>query len=869
MKIWRKLRNQMRRGQFERELAEEMELHREERARRLAATGLTEQEADTAARRRFGNATALREASSDVWSWAWLDELWQNLRYALRLAGKSPGFTAVAAVTLALGIGANAAVFSIFDAVLLRPLPYRDPGKLVAIWDVIGKAKEKAPMFASYADYQQIARYAHSFSSTSAATWATGPRIWKDGERAVSVMAVPVTLSFFPTLGVKPLIGRRFDTADLQSSCAVILSDRFWKGKLRGDPGAVGKPMRIDGQSCDVVGVMSAKFTFYPRQAQMWMLAGPNFKDRDKLIVGTFARLKPGVSLQEAATEVKQLHRRLHATDGQEKDLEAAVFGLQSQFTFLAARTLKTTVWLMAGVVFCVLLIACMNVANLLIGRSFSLERELAVRAAIGSGPARLIRQLLTEALLLASVGSLGGVALSWGAVRYFNRIAPIELPVGADVRINLPVIVFSIAMTIGTTLFFGLLPAWRAARIDVNQALKAGGRGTGQQSSKQGLARVLVAMEMALSVALLIGAGWLAASLTKMSRTPLGFNARGLWVTDLSLKGSHFESDAERLRFFEALERRLPPSSALAYASSLPPYLGGNDTVEVVGSGHKPANEIGDAGSSTVSAFYFAAMRTRILRGRGFDKRDRAGTTPVAMVNRALAQEYFPHGNAVGQQIRVGNEKNAPVLTVIGIVEDQKHTELMHEMGWLATPLVYRPYRQNPKANIYVITRSGRNLAKEIGAIDSNVPVSDPEAMEERLAVTMTFARFRAVLVSAFAAIAILLACVGLHGVLAQLVSLRRAEFGIRLAIGAQARDLFLLVVKQGGGPVVVGLVAGLVAAYGMKQVLGSVLYESQASGVVVIGSAALLTAVATLAILLPARRAAQVDPATALRNE
>ncbi len=865
--LWRKLYVRLRRTHFEEELLEEMKLHEQLRAERLVERGAAPKEAAYAARRSFGNATALREASRDAWTWAWFDELCRNIRYAGRLLKKSPGIAVVAALTLALGIGANTAVFSIWDAVLLRPLPYHDAGRLVAIWDVFSHGKDHGPFFASYGDFEQFQRYARSFASVSAATWNSGARVWEKRDTAASILPVPVTVGFFDTLGVEAELGRTFNKGDLRRGCAVVLSYAFWRTKLGGNRDEIGKALTLNQELCDVVGVMPASFSFYPRVTAMWMLAGPNYKDRDKLMVGTFARLKPGVSIGQAQAEVRELHRRLHAADGQEKNLEPAVFGLQDQFTFLAGRTLRKTVWLMAAAVFCVLLIACVNVANLLMGRALVRERELAIRTAIGSGRAQLMRQLLTESLLLAAWGSVGGLGLAWIAIRYFNHAMPIELPVGADVRMNMPVILFSCAMTVATTLLFGLLPAWRATKLDVNQALKAGGRGAGQGSSKQALARLLVAAETALSVALLSGAGLLIASLARMDGAALGFDPHGVWLTDITLQGGKYADEMQRVRFCQELARRFPPGPDLAVATALPPYLGGAEPLRVVGNKSKVVAGSGDVGSESVSPSYFAVMRTRLLRGRDFSRRDRSTAAPVAIVNTALAREYFPESDPVGRQVRLGT---GPVATIVGVVEDQMHTELMPEMSWVATPLLYRPLLQDAGPHISVVTRGMRKLQKQIAAIDTNVPVSDAETMETRLAATTAYARFRAVLVSAFALAAILLATIGLHGVLAQMVAQRRAEFGVRMAIGAQARDVFLLVAKQGGVPVAAGLTAGLASAIALKRVMASLLYQAQASYPVVIPCVAvLLLLVAGLAIFVPAQSATRVNPATALRNE
>ena len=529
----------------------------------------------------------------------------------------------------------------------------------------------------------------------------------------------------------------------------------------------------------------------------------------------------------------------------------------------------------MAGAVFCVLLIACVNVANLLMGRALVRAQELAVGAAIGSGAARIVRQLLTESLLLAVAGTVTGLALAWGGIRYFNHAAPIELPVGARVAVNLPVVIFSCLLTAATTLLFGLIPALRATKLDVNQALKAGGRSAGQRTASQPIAKALVSIEVALSVVLLAGAELLLASLLHLSDESLGFDPHALWAGGITLGGQRYASEEAKLRFYDELTRRVPVSRLLAFASNLPPYIGGSEVLLTETRAEKPEEKFGNVGGQAVSPAYFAVMRTPLVSGRDFDAHDRPGSPEVAIVNAALAREYFPHGGVLGQRIRVKGD--SPWLKVVGVAGDQKHTELMREMNWVATPMVYRPLAQNPGGSeLWMVTRrdagwrGGVHLQKQLQAIDPGVPVDELETMESRLAVTTAFARFRAVLVSAFAIAAILLAAIGLHGVLAQLVSQRIPEFGIRMAIGAQTRDVFLLVARQGTAPVASGLILGLAVAFTLRRVMEGLLYEVAAGDVRVMGGAiGLLLMVATLAILLPARRAARVDPAVALRNE
>ncbi len=880
LSFWRKFLFQLRRKKFDEELDEEIRLHKELREQRLRERGFDRQAASEAASWQFGNIMLLREISRETWSWRWLDDLTRDLRYACRMLAKSPGLTLVAGLMLALGIGASTTVFSVLDGTLLRPLPYRDPERLVVIWDRMTRGKETAPFFASYADFDQYERYATSFSSVSAATWAWGAaRVWTDGKRARGILAVPATVSFFQTLGVNAALGRTFNGADERLPCAVVLSHQFWQEKLMAKSDVVDTALTIDAQPCTVVGVMPPAFSFYPRQTQLWILAGSNLKPaREKLIVGTFARLKPGVTLVQAQSEIEGLHRVLHEHDAEERYRAPATFYLQDEFTFLASRTLRQTIALAAGAVLFVLLIACLNVANLLLGRSFTRERELAVRAAMGSGKARLVRQLLTESLALASLGATGGVAIALGAIAYFNYANPVELPVGSQVSINLPVLVFSGTLTLATVLIFGLLPAVKASQLDVNVALKAAGRSAAQQYSRQHLARTLVTAEVALSVVLLASAGLLAMSLYRMENASLGFNPHDLRFTNVHLPADRYPDTAAKVLFYQTLLDRLHeslPGEKLALGSALPLYGGGGDVLEIDEKLTKSRMETGDAGGISITPGFFSALETPLLQGRDFDERDQAAGDPVAIVNQMLAREYFPGENALGKRVRLRNEAHPnPWATIVGIVGDTKHGTLMHEMAWQANPTVYRPLPQAPTEQLSLLVRKRdgvRKVEAALAATDNQIPHGDDlESIESDLSRLLSFARFRATLIGVFALTAILLAAVGVHGVLAQLVSQRTAEFGVRLAIGAMPRDLFLLVARQGGGPILGGLALGLGTTFGIANWMASLLYEIRPADPRVLGGIVLLLGcVAAAAIMLPARRAAQVDPAIALRNE
>jgi predicted permease len=876
--FWRKLIFLFKGNKFDGELAEEIQLHKELREQRLRDTGI---ESDTACHivaRQFGNSTLVREYSRETWTWRWLDELSRDLRYAGRMLAKTPGVTLIAALILAIGIGASTAVFSVLYGTLLRPLPYKDPQRLVVIWDRMTRGNNTGPVFATYADFEQYERYAKSFSHISAATWAWAGRSWIDGKRTRSVLAVPVTESFFQTLGATPLLGRTFDQADERLPCAVILSNQFWKSKLAGTRDVVGTALSLDAQPCTVVGVMPATFSFYPTQTQLWILAGPNLRPRETLIVGVFARLNSGVTLAQAQSEVVALHRALHRADHQERDMAPVSFYLRDQFTFLASRTLRQTLTLASAAVAVLLMIVCLNVANLLLGRSLKRQREFAIRTAIGSGKSRLVRQLLTESMALAGLGAVVGIAIALTAIAYFNHENPFELPVGSQVKINLAVLWFAGAVTLGTVLFFGLLPALRACQIDVNSALKASSRSASDGYSRQRLARVFVCTEVALSVVLLAVASLLAISLYRMDNESLGFNPHDVWFAGGHLPADRYSNQMLRANFYNILMERLREQSSgerLAVTSSLPLYGAGGAVLENEGRPPAPAGT-GDVGQVSISPGFFSLLETPLVSGRDFDERDKALTPPVAIVNAALVREYFPRENPLGKRVRLYDEAHPKAwATIVGVVEDMKHSSLMHEMSWESTPTVYEPLPQASTEQFLILARGHnlnvKNIQMAVAEAGPKLAIPDElDSMESDLSRMLAFARFRATLVSAFAIAAIFLAAVGLHGVLAQFVSQRTAEFGIRLAIGANARNLVRLVVLQGGIPVLSGIAVGLGATLGVTNWIASLLYAVRPGDPrVLMGVAILLLSVAVAAIAVPAHRATRVDPATALRNE
>ena len=498
-----------------------------------------------------------------------------DLKLSVRLFMKSPGFTAVVVITLALGIGANVAVFSIIEGTLLRPLPYKEPGRLINILDTSKREKELAKIFASYADFEEFSHHARTLEPVAADTWAARPTAVLTGRGpAKAYLTIPVTGRFFDTLGVGAQLGRTFRADDSHGGCAVVLSDKFWRSRLDADPHILGQALSLDDRACTVVGVMPATFAVYPPQTQIWTLLMPN-DPRLKGQFGVFmiARLKMGASLAQARAELTALHNALHAHDSSgERDFTPLVTGLQDQFTWLASRTLRSTLALVSAAVVVVLLIACLNVASLLTGRVFARGREFATRAALGLGTARLVRQLLMESTLLSLTGVALGVLVAYAATRYFAAAQPIELPAGSSIAIDGPALAFSVAVSIVNAVIFAVFPAWAISRGD----LYAGVRGTAGSMAprRQRLARMLVGSQMALSVVLLAAAGLLMQSVLRFQSADLGFARENILVSNGSLPTGYNDQPARRSRFYEQAQQKLavlPGVTNAAIASTLP----------------------------------------------------------------------------------------------------------------------------------------------------------------------------------------------------------------------------------------------------------------------------------------------------------
>jgi len=807
----------------------------------------------------------------------------EDVRFGLRVCARAPVLTATVVLTLALGIGATTAVFSIVQAVLLRPLPFQDPERLVAIWDRHVREPGMAKVFASFQDFETWSRQSGSFEQMAALTWATGEQILTGEGAAKVVLAIPTTEGLFPLLGAHAALGRTFQPDDRRHGCAVVVAHHFWRDTLGGRPDAVGDSLTLDERACTIVGVMPPDFRFLPAATDMWRLI-PEQPDpfRDGLAngVGVFGRLRPGINREAAQAELMALHARAGNDEMHQRSFGPSVNELQQELTWLAGRNLRFTLIVLFLAVSVVLLIACMNVANLLLSRSSARQREFAVRAALGSARVRLLRQLLTEGLLLAVAGTVLGTFVATGGVHAFRATNPVELPVGTQVNLDLPVFAFAASLAGLTALVFGLAPAWNAARADVTTLLKSGGRGSSAHPMFGKFGKVLVIAEMTCSVVLLVGGALLIESVGRLGNAPLGFDQRDLTTIDVRLPASGYGSPASRASFYDKLLKEvehLPGLEGSALATGFLRGRGGN--VLAVRGRPQPSPEAAapDVAHDSISANYFDVMAVPLLAGRWFDTGDRDETEPVAIVNEALARKYFAAEPVVGRYVRYGSDPDAPWLRIVGVAGNQKTTNVNQEMNWVDRPFLFRPIQQTAPSQATLILRAptsvgdlGRAVPALIVALDRDVPAGDLRTVESRIARTLAYPTFRAQLLGGFAAVALLLAVAGLYGVLSQQVVQRTQEIGIRVALGAQRSAVLALVAKQGALLAGSGLVAGIAVALWFGRFLESLLYGIRPTDPALLALVSVvLASAAVIASWLPARRALRIDPIIALRQD
>ncbi|MBV8858087.1 MAG: ABC transporter permease [Acidobacteria bacterium] len=806
--------------------------------------------------------------------------LWRDLGFAARMLWKNPGFTAVAVLAVALGVGANTTIFSVVNALLLRPFAYETTQRVVMVWergvDQTNNRNSVAP--ANYMDWRDQTRVFEELAAYGQQHFSIN-----EGEQPERVPGAVVTPSLFRVLAARAERGRTFSEEEGKAGAdpVVLIKHSLWLERFGADPDIVGRTVRIDNKPRTVVGVMPEEFDFPLNACQVWAplaFDADDAKDRDNHYLQVVGLMRPGVSVAQADAEVRAVADRARTLY---PDTNGGRTAFAESLTDSFTRGPKPYIIVLLGAVGFVLLIACANVANLLLVRASSRQRELAVRTALGASRWRLIRQLLTESLLLALIGGAAGLLFSVWGVDFISKGMPPTftkyIPGWKHMRIDSTVLLFTLGASVLTGIVFGIVPALQATRTNLNEALKEGGQ-RGSTGGRNLMRSVLVVAEVALSLVLLAGAGLMVRSFYEMMRADLGLRPDGVLVAQMSLPKAAYPEKAQSVDFYERLVARmraLPGVASAAAINFVPMSRDGNSSSQfyVEGRPAPPPDRRPYANYNVVTPGYFETAGTRVLRGRGFQESDDERAPLVCVVNETLARHMFPGEDPVGHRLVV-SEKEAP-WEIVGVSADVKNEDLAQEAEWE----FYRPHRQEPWYTMALVVRAGEGqtatglaplVRGEVKALDAGLPVYNVRTMQDVVDEAVSPKRLTMFLLAFFAAGALLLAAVGLYAVMSYAVAQRRHEIGIRLALGAQGRDILTLVLSQGLLLTLVGLGLGLAGALGVTRVMASILYGVSATDPLVFGGVALvLAAAALLACYVPARRATKVDPMIALRYE
>jgi putative ABC transport system permease protein len=802
-----------------------------------------------------------------------LGEFWKDARHGVRSLRRSPAFATVAVLSLALGIGANTAIFSVVNAVLLRPIPYRDPGRVVMLWDTF-PARHKTHNVVSPADFLEWQRQSTSFQDMAAIDLAianlTGVN---DPEEVRGQFA---TASLFPLLGVRPALGRVYSAAEADSeSQVVVLSHRLWERRFGADPAVLGKSLEFDRRPFTVIGVMPAGFEFLDPDAEYWrpqhLDPHRDYRRNGGRFLTVVARLKPGVSIAQAQGELNGIAARL------ERDYPAFHKGWGVNLVDLreeVAGDYRRPLTILQAAVCFVLLIACVNVANLLLSRSASRKRELAVRASLGAGPWRIARQLLVESCLLAAAGCAAGTLLAVWGVAALRSAAPASLPMLASARIDEGVLIFALLVSGLAAMLFGVLPAFLSARVAPLDALKDSGR-SGGSTSRRRLGNALVMIEFALSVVLLVGSGLLMRSFANLLSVDTGFRPGHVLTARILLPGSY--NNPRTIAFFREMTQRLESVHGVISASAVTfkPFggirPGTGFTIEnrpQPGPGQMPVTDV-----RAVRPKYFQTMGIPLLRGRDFTDADGSTDHPLFIINQSMAARYWPDEDPIGRRITVDMGAHAAPGEIVGIVADTRDQKLEGQTG----PTVFYPHPALPIGYMSVVVRTSGDpnalrgaIVQAAHSIDPQQPVVDIQSLDQMLERSVADRRFQMLLLAIFAGLAMGLAAVGIYGVISYSVAQRTNEIGIRMALGARRADVMRLVAAQGVAILAGGLILGLGGAVALTRTVSTLLYQVKPLDLPTFGGAVLLLAiVAAVATVAPARRASRVDPLVALRWE
>jgi putative ABC transport system permease protein len=867
---------------FDREMEEEMRLHLELREREHAGNGLSAAEAHMAARKHFGNSLALREASHDSWGWAWLEHFGQDLRFAFRMLRKTPGFTAIAILTLALGIGANTAIFSVVYGVLLAPLPYKNPSQLVVMNETTPRVGNVSVSYMNFLDWR-----------TQGKAFSEMAYVEKVGfnlagiSQPENITGDAVSPNFLSLMGVRPLLGRDFDPTEAKSGTApvVLLSYSLWQKHFGGERSAIGRTVMLDGRSFTVVGVLPAGYRWLDKTDVMvpigvWVTNNPSATERgdrgDSVVMG---RLAPGVSLGKARSEMEGIAAVLA------KEYPAAndQFGVRLQSIRDAyVSDMRQSILVLLGAVMFVLLIACANVANLFLVRGAARNKEIALRIAFGASRWRIIRQMLTESFVLAFLGGILGIALAIGGIRGMTSMIPMGMLGGAAVSLNGPVLLFTAAVVVLAAFIFGMAPAWHSTKQDVQSELKEGSRTATAGGSQNRLRGVLAVAEISLALILLIGAGLMMKSLYKLFAVDPGVRTDHVLTMEMDLSTQRYSKDPAILNFWQQVLERvraLPGVESAAVGTNIPlTDSHGRSDITIEGMALPKPGSFPHPDGHTVSSDYVATMGMTLVRGRTFTDADNENGQRVAIVNEKLARQFWPNEDPIGKRFMWGRfnpaSKTPPKwITVVGVVGDTK-------MYGLANPArleVYDPLRQDSNSDMDLVVKSQLDPAtliaevrSAVGSVDKDEPIFNISTMNQWRSDSVATPRLTLILLGLFSGLALVLAAIGIYGVISYTVAQRTHEIGIRVALGAQRKDVLRMVLGQGGKIAFAGIAIGLAASFGLTRLMSSLLFSVSASDpLTFVGVAILLILVAMLACYVPARRAMKVDPMVALRYE
>lgn len=871
------------------EVSEELELHLEMRTREYVARGLDPAAAREAALRRFGDLENVRKTcreigrkrDKDMLRREYFTELRQDVTFAVRQLVAHPAFSLIAVLTLALGIGATTAIFSVVHAVVLRPLPVPQPEQLTFIWSEINGGQSDV----SVGNYKVLEEYQRSFSSVSAIHYYSFNL--SEGEGAERTLGARVTASFFEVFGVQPALGRVFRADEDQPGRdqVVVLSHRLWQRRFGGDRGIVGREIRMNGQPYTVLGVMPSSFEFRADREELWVPVAFTPKQKamhDEHYLTVVGRFRDGVSPEQAGHDLERIATVLRPMDRINVNLHFQLEPYMERFV----GDYRTRLLVLLGAVGLVLLIACGNVANLLLAQSAARGREVAIRAALGAGRGRIVRQLLTESAVLALVSAAIGLVIAWWGIRALVSLVPPGVPRIEQASIDAAVLAFTLGISILSSLVFGLAPALRAARTSLSASLKEGGRGSAGTRGRDWLRSALISAEVALAVLLLVGAGLLIRSALEMQRIRPGFDPAGVMTARLSLPAAEYADATRVVATFDRLVEEVSQSPGVRFAgvaTKIPMSPGGNGNGLLAEGKPIDLESAINAQLSIVTPGYFQAMGIPLLRGRGFHADDRRGSQRVMIVNQALAEALFPGQDPLGKKVgccEAGPDGQTPdYKTIVGIAANLRSDGLAEEVQnefWL-------PAAQAPpeswdwiQRTMYIVARTSGEpealvpaLRRTVAGIDPDIPLYSESTMEKRMVQSTATARFNTMLLTLLGIIGLILSAVGIYGVIAYFVTQRTSEIGVRMALGATQRHVVRLVLRQAAIPVTAGIVLGLAASVAATRVLAAYLVGVEPTDPLTLASVvAVLAAAAFLASLLPARRAAGVPPTQALQG-